>query len=314
MKVLIAEDDAVSRLILRRAVEKFGHECLAATDGREAWEMYQTLPDLDLVISDWMMPGMDGLQLCRHIREEDRENYTYFIFLTALGDRDHLLEGLEAGADGYLSKPLDRDELQVRLVSAARVTSLHHKLATQNSQLEEMNLRLFDQARQDPLTGLGNRLRLHEDLLNLRGRVDRYGHSYGAVLYDIDFFKPYNDHYGHLAGDEILRRVASTISEHLRSGDIAYRYGGEEFLVILPEQSLEHSTHAAERLRRAVEELAIPHEAQGVAEVLTISAGVAELTPTEPKSGEELLREADAALYRAKESGRNRIRVQSGSL
>lgn len=134
------------------------------------------------------------------------------------------------------------------------------------------------------------------------------------MLYDIDFFKPYNDHYGHLAGDEILRRVASTISEHLRSGDTAYRYGGEEFLVILPEQSLEHSTHAAERLRRAVEELAIPHEAQGEAEVLTISAGVAELTPTEPKSGEELLREADAALYRAKESGRNRVRVQSGSL
>ncbi len=136
MRILIAEDDAVSRTILRRAVEKVGHECLAAVDGEEAWGLYKENPDLDAIISDWMMPGMDGLKLCRLVRGDGRDTYTYFIFLTALGDKEHLLLGLEAGADDYLSKPLDRDELQVRLISASRVTELHRRLAFQNRELE----------------------------------------------------------------------------------------------------------------------------------------------------------------------------------
>jgi two-component system chemotaxis response regulator CheY len=164
LKILIAEDDAVSRTILRRAVEKIGHECLAAADGEEAWGLYKENPDLDVIISDWMMPGMDGLELCRRVRDDRRNTYTYFIFLTALGDREHLLQGLEAGADDYLSKPLDRDELGMRLTSALRVTELHRRLAVQNEELEKLNRMLFEQSRQDPLTSLGNRLRLREDL------------------------------------------------------------------------------------------------------------------------------------------------------
>ena len=127
MKILIAEDDAVSRTILHRSVEKLGHECLAAENGHAALELYRNTPGVDLVISDWMMPGIDGPALCRLIREDKRQNYTYFIFLTALGDKGHLLAGLAAGADDYLSKPLDRDELQVRLTSAYRVTRLHSR-------------------------------------------------------------------------------------------------------------------------------------------------------------------------------------------
>ncbi|MCA1687813.1 MAG: diguanylate cyclase [Actinobacteria bacterium] len=304
--ILIAEDDAVSRTILRRSVEKFGHECLAAEDGKKAWELYRETPEVDVIISDWMMPGMDGLELCRSIRGEERDGYTYFIFLTALGDKDHLLTGLKAGADDYLSKPLDRDELQVRLISASRVTTLHRRLAYQNEELERLNRKLFEQSREDSLTHLGNRLQLREDLETLSAQAERYGHSYCAMLCDVDFFKAYNDTYGHLAGDEVLKRVADVISENLRGGDMAYRYGGEEFLIILPEQSLESAVSTADRLRRAVEDLGISHEKNRPG-VVTISLGVAALPAGKPKSADALLKEADEALYRAKESGRNRV-------
>jgi two-component system cell cycle response regulator len=306
LKILIAEDDAVSRMILQRAVEKFGHECLAAEDGERAWETFQNVPEVDVVISDWMMPGMDGLALCRLVRGEKRDAYTYFIFLTTLEDRDHRLMGLEAGADDYLTKPLDRGELQVRLISASRVTELHRRLAYQNNELERLNRMLFEQSREDPLTHLGNRLRLREDLETLSAQVERYGYSCCVMLCDVDFFKSYNDTYGHLAGDEVLEKVAGVISENLRPGDMAYRYGGEEFLIVLPAQDLRSATVAAERLRRRVEDLAILHEVRTPPGAVTISVGLAALSPGESKPVEELLKEADDALYGAKEAGRNR--------
>ena len=313
MRVLVAEDDAVSRTILQRAVQKLGHEVLAAEDGGRAWDLYCANPDVDVVISDWMMPGVDGLELCRRVRAEERgddRGYTYFIFLTALGDREHLLQGLEAGADDYLSKPLDRDELEMRLTSALRVTDLHRRLAFQNRELEELNRMLFEQSRADPLTLLGNRLRLREDLEVLHGRAKRYGHNYAVVLCDLDHFKAYNDHYGHLAGDDALRRVAEAISTGLRGGDAAYRYGGEEFLLVLPEQDVGMAAEIADRLRRSVEALGIPHEANAPGGVVTISAGVAVLAGS--GDADDLLREADAALYEAKEAGRNTVRARGG--
>ena len=312
LRILIAEDDAVSRKILERAVEKAGHECLVASDGEEAWGLYKENPDLDAIISDWMMPGIDGLELCRRVRDDGREAYTYYIFLTALGDKEHLLMGLEAGADDYLSKPLDRDELQVRLISAARVTALHRRLAKQRDELEKLNRRLFEQSREDPLTCLGNRLRLREDLETLQARAERYGHSYSLVLCDVDFFKAYNDRYGHIAGDEVLVRVAKEITDQSRNGDTAYRYGGEEFLVVQPEQPLQAAAGAAERLRRSVEALRIPHESNEPPGLVTISAGVAALVAGDTRSPDDLLKEADAALYRAKEAGRNRVSSSEG--
>lgn len=310
MLVLVAEDDAVSLLILRRAVEKLGHECLTAKDGEKAWQIYKETPNLDVVISDWMMPDIDGLELCHRIRAEEREGYTYFIFLTALGDREHLLMGFEAGADDYLSKPLDREELQVRLISARRLTSLHHQLAEQRSELKKLNARFADQARTDALTGLGNRLLMQEDLASLDARKERYGQTYCAVLCDIDFFKPYNDTYGHPAGDEILRRVAGAIESHCRSGDVAYRYGGEEFLVILPEQTRKSGVAMAERLRQSIEGLKVPHETRKPPQIVTISASVAAVSKGAEKSAQAILREADEALYKAKEAGRNRVMPQ----
>jgi len=306
--VLIAEDDAVSRMILQRAVQKLGHEVLVAEDGGKAWKLYCEASDIDVIISDWMMPEVDGLELCRKVRAEERvdgRGYTYFIFLTALGDREHLLQGLAAGADDYLSKPLDRDELEMRLTSALRVTELHRRLALQNEELEKLNRMLFEQSREDPLTTLGNRLRLREDLEVLRGRAKRYNHSYAMVLCDVDHFKAYNDRYGHLAGDNALQRVAETISACLRGGDTAYRYGGEEFLVVLPEQDARAAAAIAERLRRAVQDLEIPHEANAPQDVVTVSAGVAALSTT--GDPDELLKRADASLYAAKKAGRNRV-------
>lgn len=301
--MLIAEDEFVPRTILQAALEGFGHECLTADNGLEAWRMYQNTPEVDVVISDWMMPGIDGLELCRRIRAAGKDDgYTYFIFLTALVDKGHLLRGLQEGADDYLSKPLDSEELQVRMIAASRVTSLHRLLAEQKAEL-------FEQARRDPLTQIGNRLSLNEDLDVLYGRVERYGHSYCAVMCDIDYFKLYNDRYGHLAGDEVLLVVANALTKHSRSGDAVYRYGGEEFLIIMPEQTLESATVAADLMRQAVEGLEIPHSAEETKGVLTISFGIAALSPGENKTIDTFLKEADTALYRAKKYGRNRVVV-----
>ncbi len=308
MRVLIAEDDAVSRTILRRSVEKLGHECLISEDGCAALELYRNTPDIDLVISDWMMPGIDGPALCRLIREEKRDEYTYFIFLTSLGGRGHLLAGLAAGADDYLSKPLDRDELQVRLASAYRVTQLHKRLSSQNEQLEKLNERLFEESREDPLTRLGNRLRLEEDLDVLQARSRRYGHSYAVALCDVDLFKEYNDRYGHPAGDRVLEEVAGAIMRNRRGGDTAYRYGGEEFLIVLPEQTLQAAASTGDHLRKTVENLRIPHESNVPPGLVTISVGVAALSRGDSKSTDELLQQADTALYKAKQAGRNRVR------
>ena len=139
MRVLIAEDDAVSRMILKKAVQKLGHECLVAEDGEVAWKLFQKTEGVDVVISDWMMPGVDGPELCRRVRAADKDPYTFFVFLTALGDEEHLLEGMGAGADDYLSKPLDREQLHIRLIAASRVNSLHRQINELKARLEKLD-------------------------------------------------------------------------------------------------------------------------------------------------------------------------------
>jgi two-component system cell cycle response regulator len=305
MNILVADDDASSRLITTVALRSLGHECHTVSDGAQAWEAFQSRHP-DVVISDWMMPGLTGIELCRDIRCEPADYYPYFIMVSAQGDLDQILEGMTAGADDYLVKPLDTADLQTRLVAAARVTSLHRQLADQRIELERLNSDLADVARRDPLTGLGNRRALEEDLELLEARVSRYGHTYGVALLDIDYFKSYNDNYGHQAGDEVLRTVAAELRDHARSGDAVYRYGGEEFLCIFPEQSLATATQAVQRMRLGVAALAIDH-VNNPPGVLTISAGVAQLDSNHTRSMSDVLKEADEALYRAKDLGRNRV-------
>ncbi len=308
MRVLIAEDDAIPRMILKIAVEKFGHECLVAEDGAQAWDMYQTA-SVNVVISDRVMPGMDGVELCKRIRAAFKPGYTYFIFLSALGEREEALAGLQAGADDYLAKPFDPDDLRARLLVAARVTELHRQLHEQQVELRRLNKELFEQGRRDPLTQLSNRLRLKEDLVLLIGQAERYAKRYCAVMCDVDNFKSYNDFYGHLAGDEILRVLAQTLAKGCREGDAAYRYGGEEFLLILPEQTAENAAIAAERFRKSIEALALPHQSKSPPGVITISAGVATLEPCDYEATHLWIKRADDAMYRAKQDGRNCVRV-----
>jgi two-component system cell cycle response regulator len=305
MRILVADDDPTSRLIVQTALRSLGHECHTVTDGTIAWAAFQT-KEPDVVVSDSMMPGLTGLQLCRLIRERPTAHYVYFIMVSGQGLRDEILEGMTAGVDDYLVKPLDLDDLQARLIAAARVTGVHRQLARQRSELEGLNLELTAIARRDPLTGLGNRRALQEDLELLEARVMRYGHRYCMALLDVDYFKSYNDGYGHPAGDEILQIVAAQLGAIARSGDALYRYGGEEFLCIFPEQSMDSGTRAVERMRAAVEGLGIEHT-DSPSGLLTISGGLAMMDAAETRSASAVLKEADEALYRAKQLGRNRV-------
>jgi two-component system, cell cycle response regulator len=309
MKILIADDSPTPRLLLQRELEGLGHECLVATDGAEAWELFQG-SGVDVVVSDWMMPGMDGDELCRRVRSDPDAPYAFFILHTSLDDLKSVVRGMQAGADDYLVKPFERDQLATRLIAADRITALHRQLASQQAELERLNSILFEDSRHDRLTGLGNRRRQDEDLERLAELARRHGQVFSVALFDVDRFKQYNDSAGHAAGDEVLRAVAETFGRECRGSDAAYRYGGEELLVAFPEEPLDRATIAAERMRAAVESVAIPHPGLEQPGVVTVSGGVASF-----ESGDsvvDLLGRADAALYRAKQAGRNRVMV-SGS-
>jgi diguanylate cyclase (GGDEF)-like protein len=213
---------------------------------------------------------------------------------------------MSAGADDYLIKPLDPGDLQIRLIAAARVTALHRQLDNHRNELEGLNRGLTAIARRDPLTDLGNRRALEEDLALLEARVTRYGHRSCMALIDIDYFKAFNDTYGHLAGDQVLCSVAEQLKEQARGGDAVYRYGGDEFVCLFPEQSLDTGAIAVQRMRAGVERLVVPHAGSSLG-MLTVSAGLALLDPGKARSVNDVLKEADAALYRAKELGRNRV-------
>ncbi len=297
MKILIADDDQISRMITKAAVEQSGHECIVAVDGDSAWQLYKEHSP-EAVVTDLMMPGLNGLDLCRAIRAAEEDRYTYVILVTSHGSRKDVLAGMEAGADDYVTKPLDPFSLHIRLLAAHRITSLHADLARYRSALTE-------QARTDPLTKLHNRLKLAEDL----GTLDR---DYCLAMVDVDNFKSYNDIYGHQAGDAALIAIASTLAGEVRKSDGVYRFGGEEFLLVLRDQQADDARMVMERVRSAVQDLRIEHSGDPDG-VLTISAGISAFTDGHRAGTEQLLREADLALYAAKASGRNRVSL-AGSL
>jgi diguanylate cyclase (GGDEF)-like protein len=302
MKVLVADDDPISRLLARAMIQDLGHECRVACGGEEAWALF-TEWQPTVVLSDWVMPGMTGLELCRRVRAEGA-GYTYFIMITSQGRSEEILEGMRAGPDDYLVKPLSADNLGGQLVAAARVTALHAQLAAQHLELELLNRELAAATRRDPLTQLGNRRALDEDLVHLQARVNRYGHQYCLVMLDVDYFKSYNDLYGHQAGDAALRVVAGELAAAVRTGDSVYRYGGEEFLCIFPEQSTATGLIAAERMRAALADRAIPHSGSPMG-ILTVTAGLAVFNAGEQGAASAVMEAADAAMYQAKRLGRN---------
>jgi two-component system, cell cycle response regulator len=312
LRVLIAEDEADSRYGLELAVRSLGYSCAVARDGQEAWEMHQA-ERADVILADWSMPRLDGLGLCRRVRLDSRGAYAHFIFVTGNADKAHFIEGMHAGADDYITKPVDLDELDARLEVSRRAVLIQRQGEVRTSALRRKNDHNFRAARTDALTTISNRLELMEDLKTLSSRVRRHGYSYSAAICDIDSFKAYNDSFGHMGGDDVLRRVAQSIRAGLRHTDRLYRYGGDEFLSILPQQTLAEAAEEMDRVRREVEELGIAHAPSAAIPFVTISVGVAELKADSRERIEDWLRRADGALYLAKGLGRNRA-VMAGDV
>jgi two-component system chemotaxis response regulator CheY len=293
MRILLVDDQKTTGMALSQILAGLGHEPRLVAGGAVAWDLIER-EDWRLILTDWMMPDMDGLELCRRIRAREGGPYRYIVMLTVKTDRSDRLEGLEAGADDFLTKPVDKDELIIRLAIARRI------LAVQ-AELEEKNARLVELASTDPLTGLGNRRRLDAMMEDASLSVDRY-RSYSVVSLDIDHFKSYNDLYGHGAGDEVLRVVAGLLRTGTRAGDSVVRTGGEEFVIVMPRTDSQEVSAVAERLRRSIE--GYPWADRPI----TASFGVATACGSPEGAGmADLLELADRALYRSKRSGRNRV-------
>jgi diguanylate cyclase (GGDEF)-like protein len=294
MKVLIAEDDPVSALFLRRLLERMGHQVTVASDGEAAWLAVRE-GDVSLLISDWMMPRLTGLELCERVRSQDRKCYTYTILLTSRDSAEDKHEGLRAGADDFITKPLDPTELAIRLVIAERIVSVHEELKRQNARLLEL-------ATIDELTGVKNRRRFQEDLNLHLALAARKPMPLSLIMVDVDQFKAFNDEFGHVAGDAALRSVADILQSTVRDQDVVARYGGEEFVILLPATESLEAQYVAERLRLCF----TTHE--WPLRPITASLGVA--TSTGPTANaQSLVEEADQALYESKRCGRNRVTV-----
>jgi two-component system chemotaxis response regulator CheY len=307
VRILIAEDEPVSRRVLRVALEKMGHSVREAVDGGEALSIL-TKDDVRLVIADWMMPNVDGLELVRRLRAssqtaqdgESEDRYVYVILLTSRGQKQDIVDGLTAGADDYITKPFDRDELMVRIRAGERVIGLEDKLAARNRELARMALI-------DGLTGIPNRRDFDEKLYKLGEQSRRGKRPFSIVMVDLDHFKGLNDTLGHEAGDDALRTVAGILGKNVRTSDYAFRYGGEEFVCLLPDTDAEGAYQVAERLRVRVEAADIPNPGNPPGQRLTVSLGLASYDPGGDTSPDAVLARADQALYRAKELGRNRV-------
>lgn len=308
MKVLVADDDTLLLELLRSLLAGFGHMCVTVADGEAAWD-HLVRQGADIVISDWLMPGLNGVELCERVRAHPEIEYPYFILLTARGNHSDVLTAVRAGVDDHLPKPLDLDVLEQRLIVAERVSALHREIHRTRMQLETANRQLAEAAHRDALTGLGNRLRLNLDLPGIHSRFEREGYAYNIALFDIDRFKDYNDTHGHQLGDALLTEVGKVFIDELRQGDLIYRYGGEEFLLVLPNRTVEQAAKAVERFRRAVakatSESSLPAPA-------TLSAGVARVMTGE--SIEDVIGRADRALYEAKRNGRDQVVIDTPRL
>ncbi|MGE3818770.1 MAG: diguanylate cyclase [Isosphaeraceae bacterium] len=306
MNVLIADDDRVATLRLRRVLEKLGHKVTVAVDGREAWlKISGQRPQV--LISDWMMPSMDGPELCRRVRAIQEGPYVYVILLTSRDTREDRVNGLESGADDFLVKPVDPSELVARLSVAKRILTMLQELEEQSIRLQEMyallqrqNAQLAEQAITDGLTGLVNHRHFQASLAEACSLCRREKVPVTLVMLDVDHFKSYNDSYGHPAGDEVLRRVAGLLWSSVRQHDVVARYGGEEFAVLLLGADESKGRLSAERILRTIEGHPWPLRP------VTVSVGVSTFDPT-TQTPESLVEAADRALYESKRNGRNRV-------
>jgi diguanylate cyclase (GGDEF)-like protein len=295
MRILIAEDDSTSRMLLTRVLGKWGHDVVATENGAQAWEALQAEGAPQLAILDWMMPGMDGVEVCRKVRERKTGRPPYIILLTALDDKASIVAGLDAGANDYVGKPYDPDELRARIEVGRRFVELHEELAEARRELEI-------QARTDRLTGVINRGAIISHLEQEIERAQREGGLLGLGMLDIDHFKKVNDVHGHAAGDEVLREVVRRSVSVLRRYDVFGRVGGEEFLVVVPGADARELEEVLQRIRQAIAKTPIAVAGREIA--VTVSLGGATRAGD---SADELIARADDALYAAKVAGRDRV-------
>ena len=298
MKVLAAEDNPVLQSMLRGLLAKWGYEAIIARDGNEAWTALQAEGGPRLAVLDWMMPGLDGVEVCRRVRAQNRESYVYLILLTGRTDSRDLVEGMEAGADDYLTKPFEAHELRVRVRAGRRVLDLQQELLAAQEALRI-------QATHDHLTGLLNHGAILETLRKELARGSRERQPVALLMADLDRFKSVNDTYGHQGGDAVLHEAARRMKSAIRRYDSLGRYGGEEFLFVLPGSGEDDAFALAERIRETV--AAGPFTAGGRSFPQTCSIGATHRALPNADDAEALVHEADMALYAAKQAGRNRV-------
>ena len=299
MQVLLVDDSAVFRKLIGDHLRTWGFEVTLAKTGAEAWGELEQENAPRLLLLDWVLPDIEGVELCRRIRANGQSGkYNYIILLTSKEGRQSMLDALQAGADEYLVKPFDEAELKARLLTGKRILDLQEELVAARESMREA-------ATRDSLTGLLNRAEIFSMLERELERSRRERKPVSVILADIDHFKKVNDCHGHLFGDEALREIAQGLQSRVRPYDGVGRYGGEEFLLVLPACDLEGALVRANELREAIAER--PVVFGRVEKAITISMGVAVSTYVGNKQVEELVNRADSALYAAKNKGRNRV-------
>ena len=305
MRILIADDELMSRKLLQNTLERAGYEVTAVENGRLAADELCPANGPRLALLDWVMPGLDGLGVCREVRKRKEQSYVYMILLTSKESKEDVVAGLESGADDYLTKPFDPEELKARLRTGLRILNLEDRLVEAREQMRF-------QATHDGLTALWNRGMIVDLLGRELARSMRENFSTAILMCDLDHFKSVNDTYGHLVGDDVLRETAKRLLASVRSYDFVGRYGGEEFLVVLNNCNPAYAFARAEEIRKAIAQKPMPTSSGPVP--VTMSLGLLLNQEWGRRPVEELLHEADAGLYAAKAAGRNCVKVASPNL
>jgi diguanylate cyclase (GGDEF)-like protein len=300
MNILVVEDDTFTNRMLERYLLDLGFEVITATDGLRGWEIFCER-EVHFVITDWVMPEMNGLELIKKIRDRNEKIYCYVILLTAKNDKNEIVEGISSGADDYIVKPFDREELAVRVRAGQRIAELHEKLFKANEELEKLSVT-------DPLTGLYNRRALSHYLKKSQLDPNFTNIPCSFIMVDIDHFKNVNDIHGHDAGDLVLSEIAGMIKKISHGYDMISRIGGEEFFIVLPGVDSDHAESISEQMRKEIEETPVflPDETRVST---TCSLGVFCVQALEHLDGERCMKMADQALYESKNSGRNRVTI-----
>ena len=303
-RILIVDDHEDNVELLRARLDARGYATLSASDGQEALECVRRTPP-DLILLDIMMPKVDGIEVARRVKGDPTLPFIPIIMQTALDSTEQKVEGLDAGADDYITKPINFAELEARVRSLLRIKALQEEVERQKSSLEQLNERLLRISQTDGLTGLFNRRHIEEELEHMYQHSARLAEPLSVAMVDLDKFKSVNDTYGHQAGDEVLRQLAEILTKAIREIDRVGRYGGEEFMLLLPGTTAEEAVTFAERVRQAIEGHTFTFDGGSLQR--TGSFGVATFPHPRVKNCDALVRAADEALYVAKETGRNKV-------